>query len=50
MVVSHSKILIVVAFVCELVAALSAAGIVSIGPALAWAFGGLAAWFLSMVG
>jgi hypothetical protein len=44
---SHSKVLLVVAFVCELIAALSAAGIASIGPVLAWAFGGIAAWFLA---
>jgi len=42
-------VLLVVAFACLLIAALTAAGIVAIGPALAWAFGGFAAWLLAQV-
>jgi hypothetical protein len=46
---NHNKFLLFAAFACEMIASLEAAHVFSIGPVLAWVFGGLAAWFLSMV-
>lgn len=46
--VSASRILMFIAGVCMFVAALIAAGFIN-GPALAWAFGGFAAYFFSGV-
>ena len=41
------RVLFFIAFVCFLIAALSEAFHIHIGPALAWAFGGFAAWMLT---
>lgn len=49
MTVNGNKLPLFAAFGCEMIAALTVAIGLGIGPALAWAFGGLAAWFLSMV-
>lgn len=46
---SYSRLLMFIAFVCLLIAALTVAGAFNIGPALAWVFGGLAAWALASV-
>ena len=44
---THSVLLMFVSAVCFLIAALTAAFGIDIGPALAWAFGGFAAWVLA---
>lgn len=44
-----ARILWFAGFVCEFLAAITAAGAgLNVGPALAWAFGGLACWLLGM--
>lgn len=47
--ITRSGLFIIVAFACFLIAALTVALGPLIGPALAWGFGGFAAWMLSMV-
>jgi len=46
--VNRNVVLILVAGICEVVAALAAASIIPT-VALAWAFGGLAAWFFAQL-
>lgn len=47
MTLTRSQLLMLIAFVCMLIAALTVAGAFFIGPAWAWGFGGLAAWALA---
>lgn len=46
---SRSRLLMLIAAACMLIAALTAAGAFWIGPMWAWAFGGLSAWALASV-
>jgi hypothetical protein len=47
MVITLPKVLLFIAFACGLLAALSFASVVDIGPAWAWLAGGFAAWWLA---
>lgn len=47
--VTHSRLVLIIAVICFVLAALTEAAGPFLGPAWAWGFGGFAAWVLSGV-